>query len=201
MSKVQTDQLLSKDFRIEGPWTEKIETLLNTWRIECLKKSKQHEKAGYLFKKKNTRWGLPPVLIPIIMSPVSVMIGYNSCENDESQQWKTILNSSAFLVAGIFSGVYSFFRYGEKMENFFNFSTRYVDIVTEIDSELIKDEDYRLPADVFLMRIKMLIDNLTRTEPVIPSGIANENIDIPDLEDDTRADNEVETKAGDEAKE
>lgn len=182
MSKVKTDQLLSKDFRIEGPWTEKIENLLNTWRSDCVKKSKQHETAGYLFKKKNARWGLPPVLIPIIMSPVSAMIGYDACTSDQTQKWKTILNSSAFLVAGIFSGVYSFFRYGEKMENFFNFSTRYVDIVTEIDSELIKDEDYRLPADVFIMRIKMLIDNLTRAEPVIPKGIVNKNFDLPKVE-------------------
>lgn len=174
MLKIDTDDLLSGHIKIEGPWTKDIENLLKKWKSDCLLKSKQHETAGYLFKRKNVRWGLPPVLIPVIMSPISAMIGYDSCTTDNDNQWKTVVYSTAFLISGIFAGVSSFFRFPEKMEQFFTFSTRYVDIATEIDSELIKSAEYRVPADVFLMRIKMLIDNLSKSEPVLPKSILDE---------------------------
>jgi hypothetical protein len=169
MNKVDTDQLLSDSLKLEGPWTEEIENLIKQWKTSCLVKSKQHEKAGYIFKKKSVQWGLPPVLIPIIMSPVSAMIGYDNC--GETAQWKNIVTSSAFLISGLFAGVSSFFRYSEKTEKFFNYATRYADIATEIDSELIKSKEYRVPADVFLTRVKMLIDNVSKSEPTLPESV------------------------------
>lgn len=157
------------DFRIEGPWNSEIEDFMNEWKTMCKLKSTLHSKAGYIYKKKNAHWGLPAMLIPISMAPISIMIGYNSCSDDLN--WQTVFNSTAFLISGIFSGVYSFFKFGEKMEQFFNYSARYYDVFTEIEAELIKERKYRVPADVFIIRIKMLVDNLSKTEPVIPSKL------------------------------
>ena len=156
--------------RMEGPWNTQIEEFMNDWKAMCVLKSNLHSKAGYIFKKKNTYWGLPSVLIPISMAPISVMMGYNDCDSS-SLTWQTIFNSSAFLLSGLFSGVYSFFKFGEKMEQFFNFSSRYYDVVTEIEAELIKERKFRLPADVFIIRIKMLVDNLSKNEPVLPQKL------------------------------
>ena len=157
------------DFRMEGPWSQEIEDFMVEWKNMCKLKSNLHSKAGYIYKKKNAQWGLPTILIPISMSPISIMIGHDACINELN--WQTIFNSCAFLISGIFSGVYSFFKYGEKMEQFFNFSARYYDVVTEIEAELIKERKFRVPADVFITRIKMLIDNLFKTEPIIPSSL------------------------------
>lgn len=155
------------DIRTEGPWSNDIEGLMNDWKNMCKLKSDLHSKAGYIYKRKHTHWGLPSMLIPISMAPISVMIGYNSCSSDLN--WQTIFNSAAFLISGIFSGVSSFFKFETKKEQFFNFSARYCDIITDIEAELIKDQKYRVPADVFIIRIKMLVDNLSITEPDIPS--------------------------------
>ena len=157
------------DFRMEGPWNDKIEDFMNEWKNMCKLKSKIHSDSGYIYKKKNAIWGLPATIIPISMSPISIMIGYDSCS--DNLNWQTIFNACAFLISGIFSGVYSFYKYGEKMEQFFNFSARYYDVVTEIEAELIKERKYRVPADVFIVRIKMLVDNLCKTEPVVPAKL------------------------------
>ena len=163
-------------YKLEGPWTRKIEELLETWKRRCLTKAAQHEAAGYIFKSKTAFWGLPPVLIPIAMSPVSAIIGYSDCDGT---QWKVIFNSCAFLVSGVFAGIYSFFKYGEKTEKFFNYSTRYADIALEIESELIKEKTYRLPSEVFIVRIEMLMDNVQRTEPVLPMKVISMNFEEP----------------------
>ena len=123
--------------QLEGPWNNQIEELMLEWKNICKIKADQHSKSGYEYKKKNTHWGLPSVLLPISMAPISIMIGYDTCS--DGLNWQTVFNSSLFLLSGICSGVYSFYRYGEKMEQFFNFSARYYDIVTEIEAELINN--------------------------------------------------------------
>jgi hypothetical protein len=48
---------------------------------------------------------------------------------------------------------------------------------TEIDSELIKSKEYRVPADVFLTRVKMLIDNVSKSEPTLPESVLEKKED------------------------
>jgi hypothetical protein len=162
--RIQEEQL-----RDGSPWNDNIEELFEEWKSICKGKAKMHVKAGYIYKTKNTLWGLPAILVPIVMAPISIMIGYDECDGE--LDWRAGLNAGAFLLSGIFSGVHSFFKYGEQMERFFNYSSRYNDIVTDIQSELIKDRQYRVQAEVFIIRVKMLIDNLCMTEPVIPRAL------------------------------
>ena len=154
------------DIAVEEPWNEKIENLIHEWKDLCRTKAKQHELAGYDFKRKNTIWGLPPVIVPIIMSPLSAVL---ESECDGQEIWKGYFTSTAFLIAGFFSGVYSFFGFGKKMEKHFSYSARYSDIVTEIEAEMIKETKWRIPADVFMTKIKMNIENLSGSEPVLPA--------------------------------
>ena len=150
--------------REEEQWGKQNELYMNMMITVCKNRAAQHEQAGYYFKGKNTNWGLPLVLVPVIMSPISVLI-------DGFDDVSKYINAVAFMTTGVLGGVVSFFKYGEKMSNHFNFSTRYSDIVTDIESELVKGRNYRMQLDVFSTRIKMMVDNLANTEPTLPKHI------------------------------
>ena len=96
------------------------------------------------------------------MSPISLTL-----DSPEGEYIK----AGAFLISGLIAGVYSFFRYGEKLERHFGFAARYADVVTDIEAILVKGPAFRGPADVFSTKIKMMIDNLTLTEPALPEFI------------------------------
>lgn len=153
--------------RVEEQWGDHNEVYMRKIMQNCINKSAQHSAAGYHFKSKNTYWGLPAVLIPTIMAPVSVLI-------DSNPEVGKYVNAGAFLLTGIISGVSSFFKFGEKMTDHFNFEARYDDIVSDIELELVKSKEFRMQLDVFSTRIHMRADNLASTEPVIPQHILND---------------------------
>lgn len=153
--------------RVEEKWSPRNEMYMRNMINLCKTKAKQHEEAGYSFKKKNTYWGLPLVILPVIMSPVSLLM-------DEESETSKFINAGAFLATGVIGGVYSFFKFGEKMTNHFNFSARYADVVSDIELELVKGRDFRTQLDVFSTRVHMLVDNLSNTEPVLPKGIVGD---------------------------
>jgi hypothetical protein len=152
--------------RIEEPWTSKNEEFINKKKQFCMLKGSQHEQAGYHFKGKNTSWGLPAVLLPTVMAPLSLIINSNS-------EVSKYINAGAFLLTGVITGVMSFFKYNTKMTNHFNFAARYNDIVSDIELELVKNVEFRSQYDVFSMRIHMITDNLSKTEPVLPKSIVD----------------------------
>ena len=153
--------------RVEEKWSSLNELYMRNMIKLCKVKSSQHEQAGYSFKQKNTIWGLPIVLVPVIMSPVSLLL-------ESSVPTAKYVNAGAFLVTGLISGVYSFFKFGEKMTNHFNFSARYTDVASDVELELVKGREFRTQLDVFATRIHMIVDNLSNTEPVLPKGIAED---------------------------
>ena len=143
--------------------------------ILCKIKSSQHEQAGYAAKAKNTHWGLPLVILPTIMSPISLLL-------EATSPASKYINAGAFLATGVIGGVYSFFKFGEKMSNHFNFSARYADVASDIELELVKGREFRTQLDVFSTRVHMRVDSLANTEPVLPKGILeNKKYEIKEI--------------------
>ena len=155
----------------EEEWSDENEKYLTSILESCKDMAGKHESAGYAFKAKNTMWGLPMVLIPIIMSPISVMI------NDE--RVAVYVNAVAFLATGVVTGVYSFFKFGEKMANHFNFSGKYSDAASDIELEMARGREFRTPLDVFFTKIHMRTDNIAGSAPVLPKDIAHKPNPIP----------------------
>lgn len=152
----------------EEPWTDKNERYMRELIHTCKTKIDQHDRAGYHFKKKYAHWGLPATLIPTIMAPVSVLI-------EVYPYVSKYVNAAAFITTSVIIGVSSFYRYGEQMANHFNISTRFSDVSSDIELELVKGRKYRTQIDVFLTRIHMILDSLTNTEPVIPKFIVDDH--------------------------
>jgi hypothetical protein len=153
--------------RVEEAWSSVNEEYLIGIMNECKNKADQHERAAYSYRTKHTCWGLPIVLLPTIMSPISLLV-------ESNEHMSKYVNAIAFLTTGMIAGVYSFFKFGEKMNDHSNMSSRYADIKADIELELTKKREFRMQLDVFMSRIHMTKDYLTNTEPPLPGHILHD---------------------------
>jgi hypothetical protein len=161
--------------RKDEKWGDRNESYTRYLINLCNNKLNQHNQAGYYFKKKNTRWGLSMVLLPVIMSPVSILV--------EKYPINTYVNATAFILTGILSATVNFYKYGEKMSNHFNYSSRFEDIKTDLEVELVKERPFRSAYDVFSTKIHMRIDSLLNGSPNLPKFIADDDIyKIPEFD-------------------
>ena len=146
----------------EEPWTDTIEDLIKHWRSHAIKMSEMHENAGYYVKGKHNIFGLPPIIIPLTMTYVSQILPEDQIRKD------VIINGLMFLLSGLSGAVYKWLNLGEKYALHFQYSARYDDIITAIDTELSRQKKFRRPADVFITEIRCKIDNLNHTSPDFP---------------------------------
>ena len=158
--------------REEEEWSDSSEEYLKQIMESCQEKATIHEKAGYIFKAKNTNWGLPSILLPVIMTPVTILIGGGACDVSEAAKY---VNAAAFLMTGLITGVISFFKFGEKMATHFNYSAKYGDLSSDIHSEISKNIKYRLQVDVFRTKIEMRMESLANFEPVLPRSLLEQH--------------------------
>jgi hypothetical protein len=157
------------------PWDEGIEAYMTKTVEICTMNANLHSDTGYYYKYKRVLWGLPAILIPIVMSPISLMVGWSKGDTCANITASDYINACGFLITGVLSGVYSFFDYGTKMQVHFQHAGLYDLIKSDIETEMVKHRPYRIHADVFMTRVKMLMDQAAQTEPIIPQGILKRN--------------------------
>lgn len=141
----------------EEEWSKETETLASEWGKKSLESSAAHTKAGLKAKQNHAIFGLPSVLIPIAMAPISTTLAH-----EEGIQY---VNMSAFLISGILGAVDNFFQYDRKHQKHMDFSAEYSDLATDVKHQLAKARKYRISADEFLMKIQMKYDALNRSAP------------------------------------
>lgn len=134
------------------------ENLLNDWIKEAQELSLKHDEKGKYFKFKHEIIGLPPILIPLIYGPLSMIFNFPE---------KNYIDASVLIVTGLFNGVYKFFDFSKKSELHLRFSAKYEDLISSIKVELSKEPEDRIPADKFLYLIEERLDNLKEYQPVI----------------------------------
>lgn len=163
---------ISEDItRLEEPWTIKGEELIKLWNAEIKISKKLHEESGYYYKKMRKRWGLPAIVLPAVMAP------FNGVFSDT--KWIKYVNVTTFMIVAFMSGIDSFFSFATRKERHFNHSSRYAELSTSIESELLKQKKFRIQSDVFTTQIRMRFDMLNTIAPIIPLFILNkyQNID------------------------
>lgn len=159
--------------RFEEPWTRKGEELILAWSKEIERAKDLHDDSGYYYRNMRKRWGLPAIIIPAVMAPVSSVFSETN--------WIKYVNMGAFVVVAIMGGIDSFFSFAAKKEKHFNHSARYGELQTSIESELFKNKRFRIQSDVFCTQTRMRYDMLNTTAPVIPKHIINNYKDKHDL--------------------
>lgn len=143
--------------RVEEPWNTAQEELIDKWRTACDDLSVKHQISAESCKKKHSFYGLPSLIIPLLMTPISATF------KDES--WISYIEMSAFMLSGVASAMLQFYNFSGKKERHFAFSARYADLVTDIEQEMAKPRQFRQEVDTFSLKIKMLYDALNRSAP------------------------------------
>ena len=154
----------------EEPWHRTIESQIYKWRQTAHHRSNAHKQAGYHYKRLKLRYGLLPVLLPVLVAPFSELLRTHG---------GTYIHPTVLALVGVFNGLLFFFAPGEAMKSHFNSDTRFSDIKEEIDLEVARYREFRTSADMFLMKIKMMMRNVTKQEDPLPYYIEQK---IPDVE-------------------
>ena len=149
--------------REEEPWTHKGEELIKQWAEDIKKCKELHDTSGYYYKRMRKNWGLPAIILPTVMAPISSVFADTT--------WIKYVNMCSFITVAIMSGIDSFFSFSTRKERHFNHAARYCELATTIEGELFKKKKYRIQSDVFCTEIRMRYDMLNTTAPVIPLHI------------------------------
>lgn len=155
--KINVDKTPNKRRLGEEEWSDATEELAREWGKSAADASIAHNKAGKVNKTKHIGVGLPAVLVPICMAPISATLA-----DSEGIQYA---NMVGFLVSGCLSAVHSFFGFDKKYQKHMDFSARYGDVCSDVKYELAKSRAYRVSADQFMMKIQMKMDNLSASAP------------------------------------
>jgi len=147
----------SKGYRKNEKWSQAHEELLVKWRESSTKAAEEHNKSAKVNKSKHVIFGLPAILIPIVLSPVSIALDGNGA--------LPYVSMVGFVTSGLFSAIHTFFDYSGKTQRHFDFEARYSDVVSTIDFELSKSRQYRRDSDEFLMDIQKTFDYLGSSAP------------------------------------
>ena len=149
--------------RAEEPWTHKGEALIMEWNADIKRSKDLHDDAGYYYKRMRKNWGLPAIILPAAMAPISSVFA--------DTDWIKYLNMTSFVLVAIMGGIDSFFSFATRKERHFNHSARYGELSTSIEAELFKNKRFRVQTDVFCTQTRMRYDMLNTTAPVIPKFI------------------------------
>ena len=140
--------------RREMLWEPREEQYLKKIILECDSQSRLHRRKGKLFKKLYMTFGVPSILIPIVLSGITEEIKHHP-----------LLNSMLLMSAGIISGISGFFNFGRKYQEHFEFENKYSGLSQEIENELTKPKKNRVAVDVYLERVRLKYCNLNNHAP------------------------------------
>ena len=151
---VSLDSSLDTD-REEMCWNSSHEELIQTWSRDARNRAESHAKAAKKFKRMFYWLGIPPSLLPIVLSGVSDFI------HPRYAYATTII----LVLSGILSGINTFINPSKKCENHFEFEARFLEFVVDIDVEMSKGKRFRIPADVCLERVSSNYNSLSAAAP------------------------------------
>ena len=159
----------SQSVKLEEPWTDEHENFLKLMRKRACMKATEHNKCGFMYQCYHHCFGLPTVLIPVIMTPLNMIFPQTEEERCNAETISTLeyMNAASFFLLGIFTSVNQFFKFAERYQLHFTFENIYNDVKTDIDTELVKARQFRVASDVFITKIQMRLDHAEYSEPVI----------------------------------
>jgi hypothetical protein len=99
-----------------------------------------------------------------MMTPISIFI-------EDYPLLSKYVNATAFFTTSILLTINSFFKFNEKMTKHFNMVKRYMDVISDINSETEKNK-------YFFIRMQTILDNLYKIEPLLENDDENENIQV-----------------------
>lgn len=147
----------------EEPWNEVIEDLLRVWKDEAAGESQRHRSAGYRLRFK---YGLLNFIVILWASINLVSSNFFECDNETiSTLISLVINSIQVFLSGLNSSM----NLGYAYRVHFDFEAKFLELAIDIEAQLIRGRDFRLPADAFMTEIRERKKRLTEA-PEIPKG-------------------------------
>ena len=137
-------------------WERREGNFLHNIIVDCNTQSKLHRRKGKLFKKLYTIFGVPTMLIPVVLSGLT----------DQLHEYK-LTQSLLMIATGVLSGISQFFNFGRKYQQHFDFENKYSGLAGDIETELVKPKAFRIACDVYLEKIRLLYSNLNDNAPLV----------------------------------
>ena len=148
---------LIDDHSSDKSWTDNTEDYLRKILEECKVQVSAHNDAGYTNKKSHARWAFPAMAIPAVSAPILGAF--------KDELWVAYFGMGSMCTTALCTAYSTFFRFGEKAQQHFNYAGRYGDIVTDIEEILAKPVGKRASGTVTMRTIRMKLDSLNLSAP------------------------------------
>jgi hypothetical protein len=142
--------------RNELLWECREEDVLILWKKDCVSRSKAHQLKSKKNKMLYSIFGIPSIVIPLVLSGTAAIIPCHS-----------LIYSISMMLAALFNAISLFFNFGKKQSSHNNYSNRYFELSSDITCELCKPKVARIQCSVFLERIKQKYLSLVKQAPTI----------------------------------
>lgn len=151
------EQLLSAEDRaslqevqvtVEEPWSEQIEARLRIWLDDAEASAKAHNKSAFTLKRRHRAL----TFINIFWSAV-ILVANNAIGCQANANYKfalLVINATGFFIAGLIGSL----NLGAIYHEHFEYETKYFELAQDIHFTLMRDVDYRIPADSFMTEVK-----------------------------------------------
>ena len=133
---------------VEEPWSKPIEDRLCIWLDEAKASSKAHAASAFVLKRRYRLLSF----VNIFWSAV-ILIANNAINCDASGGAAfglLVVNATGFLIASLIGSL----NYGSSYRIHFQYEMKYFEIAQDVEYMLMRDTDFRIPADTFMMEIK-----------------------------------------------
>ena len=142
-NRENTPSSIDNENRKELLWETREENILHNWCKDSKERSHLHDLHGKRDKFIFGIFGIPTMMIPIILGGVSSIVPCNS-----------LIYSLGMMGTGLFSGISMFFNFGKRQQLHFEYMNKFFELANEIETELSKPKRHRIACDVYMEKIK-----------------------------------------------
>jgi hypothetical protein len=148
LSQEEFSQLEEVQVTIEEPWNETIEAHLSSWLAEAESSGHAHKKSGFTLKRRYRMFMFVVLLWSAIILVVNDSIG---CDATEYEQFMRLVINA---VGVFFNALFSSLNLGYMYRMHFEYETKFYELSQDISFTLMRERDYRMPADAFMTEIR-----------------------------------------------
>ena len=154
IERENTPSSLDNLSREEQLWSSRSENLLKEWVRHMEQSVIYHNKKALKNRFFNRLFGIPSMLIPLILSGFTGILKIND-----------LGISLCLMSSGVLSGISNFMNFGKTMAVNFEFEAHYKTLCTDIEVCLSKPKKNRIACDLFIENIRSRYNNLNQNAP------------------------------------
>ena len=153
------------------PWSRRIEEYLSHLASICKRNRELHSASYHYYRRWGNIWGIPPIIIPLIFSPLIPVVKSRwggSCEETDISDLLTLIG---FIATSVTSGVSSYFGFNALATLHEVYSAKYSELHTDVEAMFLPPKKFRQSPEVFLASLRIKYDHLVSAAPNIPLAL------------------------------